>query len=41
MPHNCHQAGEVNPGGYGRIVRINITQQDRRIFVPTPYDSPS
>ncbi len=22
-------------------MRINITQQDRRIFVPTPYDSPS
>ena len=39
--NQCHQAGEVNPGGYGRIVRINITQQDRRIFVPTPYDSPS
>ena len=37
----CHQAGEVNPGDYGRIVRINITEQDRRIFVPTPYDSPS
>lgn len=37
----CHQAGEVNPGDYGRIVRINITQQDRRIFVPTPYASPS
>lgn len=37
----CHQAGEVNPGDDGRIVRINITEQDRRIFVPTPYDSPS
>lgn len=37
----CHQAGEVNPGDYGRIVRINITEQDRRIFVPTPYASPS
>ena len=37
----CHQAGAVRPGEYGRIVRINITQQDRRIFVPTPYASPS
>jgi hypothetical protein len=37
----CHQAGDVRPGEYGRIVRINITQQDRRIFVPTPYAGPS
>jgi hypothetical protein len=37
----CHPAGEVNPGDYARIVRINITEQDRRIFVPTPYASPS
>jgi len=37
----CHQAGEVNAGDYARIVRINITQQDRRSFVPTPYASPS
>jgi hypothetical protein len=37
----CHKAGGVTPGPYGRIVRINITQQDWRIFVPTPYASPS
>jgi len=37
----CHAAGKVNPGDYGRIVRINITEQNRRIFVPTPYGSPS
>lgn len=37
----CHQAGNVQPGDYGRIVRINITEQDRRIFVPTPHGSPS
>jgi hypothetical protein len=37
----CHQAGDVRPGECGRIVRINITQQDRRLFVPTPYASPS
>lgn len=37
----CHRAGGVNPGDYGRIVRIDITDQDRRIFVPTPHGSPS
>lgn len=37
----CHQAGNVQPGEYGRIVRIKITAQDRRIFVPTPHGSPS
>ncbi len=37
----CHAAGQVNPGDYGRIVRIDITEHNRRIFTPTPYDSPS
>jgi hypothetical protein len=37
----CHKSGEVTPGDYGRIIRIPITQKDRRIFVPTPYNSPS
>jgi Transposase DDE domain len=37
----CHAAGQVNPGDYGRIVRIDITAQNRRIFVPTPHGSPS
>ena len=37
----CHSAGQVQPGEYGRIVRINLTEQDRRIFTPTPYGSPS
>jgi hypothetical protein len=37
----CHASGQVNPGDYGRIVRINITEQNRRIFVPTPHGSPS
>jgi hypothetical protein len=37
----CHAAGDVNPGAYGRIVRIKITEQHRRIFVPTPHGSPS
>ena len=38
---HCHAAGQVNPGEYGRIVRIDITEQNRRIFVPTPHGSPS
>ncbi len=33
----CSSAGQVNPGDYGRIVRINITEKDRRIFTPIPY----
>jgi hypothetical protein len=37
----CHAAGQVNPGDYGRIIRIDITAQNRRIFVPTPHGSPS
>jgi hypothetical protein len=37
----CHQAGRVTPGDYGRIVRISLADHDRRIFVPTPYGSPS
>ena len=37
----CHCSGGVSPGEYGRIVRINITKENRRIFVPTPFDSPS
>lgn len=37
----CHAAGQVKPGEYGRIVRINLTERDRRIFTPTPYGSPS
>jgi hypothetical protein len=37
----CHRAGGVNPGAYGRIVRIKLDAHDRRIFVPTPHGSPS
>lgn len=37
----CSSSGQVHAGEYGRIVRINITKEDRRIFTPTPYDSPS
>lgn len=38
---HCHRIGEVTPGEYGRIVRIDITDHNRRIFVPTPHGSPS
>jgi hypothetical protein len=37
----CHQAGGVTPGAYGRIVRLKLDDHDRRIFVPTPHGSPS
>ena len=37
----CSELGQVNPIAYGRSIRINITREDRRIFTPTPYGSPS
>ena len=37
----CHEAGGVTPGAYGRIARIKLDAHDRRIFVPTPHVSPS
>ncbi len=37
----CYRQAGTRAGAYGRIVRINIKKQDRRIFTPTPYDSPS
>ena len=37
----CHRAGGVEPGEYGRIVRIDLDSHDRRIFTPTPWGSPS
>ena len=37
----CHQAGDVSPGGFGRIIRIKLSEQDRRIFTPTPHGSPA
>jgi len=37
----CHKAGNVQPGEYGRIIRVSLDQQDRRIFTPTPHGSPS
>ena len=37
----CHKVGDVQPGDYGRIIRINLDTVDRRIFTPTPHGSPS
>ena len=37
----CHRNAGVHPGDYGRIVRIKLTEQDRRIFTPTPHASPA
>ena len=37
----CYRQAGGNVGEYGRIIRINITEQNRRIFTPTPYGSPS
>jgi hypothetical protein len=37
----CSAFGQVNPGAYGRSIRINITKEDRRIFTPIPHGSPS
>ena len=37
----CHRAGGVEPGEYGRIVRIDLDKNDRHIFTPTPWGSSS
>ena len=39
--NECSAFGKVNPSANGRIVRINITKADRRIFTPTPHGNPS
>ncbi len=36
----CHRRGGVQPGDYGRIVRVPL-KTNRRIFTPTPHGSPS
>ena len=38
---DCSQLGHVTPGPYGRSIRVKITDENRRIFTPTPYDCPS
>ena len=37
----CHRAGGVEPGEYGRIVRIDLDKHYPRISTPTPWGSPS
>jgi hypothetical protein len=37
----CQRNAGVKAGDYGRVIRIDITEHDRRIFTPTPYGSPS
>ena len=37
----CYRAAGSQAGAFGRIVRIPLATQDRRIFTPTPYGSPS
>ena len=37
----CHRQGGVQPGPYGRIVRLKLTDHDRRIFTPPPHGSPT
>ena len=37
---SCHAAGGVNPGLFGRTIRVPI-DKDRRIFMPTPHGTPS
>ena len=31
----------MEPGAYGRILRIDLATHDRRLFTPTPWGSPS
>ena len=38
---SCYRAAGSQAGAFGRIVRIPLATQDRRIFTPTPYGSPS
>ena len=37
----CELGAGGHVGAYGRIVRIDLDEQDRRIFTPTPWGSPS
>lgn len=38
---SCYKNAGINVGDFGRVIRIDITKQNRRIFTPTPYGSPS
>ena len=37
----CYRGAGVKDSAYGRVVRIALADQDRRIFTPTPWGSPS
>ncbi len=37
----CLARSQSRAGPYGRIVRIRLDRMNRRIFTPTPWDSPS
>ena len=37
----CSRMAGAAPQGFGRTLRINLKQADRRIFLPTPHGSPS
>lgn len=37
----CYRGAGVQDSAYGRVVRIALADQDRRIFTPTPWGSPS
>lgn len=37
----CYKNADINVGDFGRIIRIDINEQNRRIFTPTPFGSPS
>ena len=37
----CYRGAGVKESAYGRVVRIALADQDRRIFTPTPCGSPS
>lgn len=38
---SCYKNAKVKDSNFGRIIRIDITKQNRRIFTATPYGSPS
>ena len=37
----CSKNAGINVGDFGRVIRIDITKQNRRLFTPTPHGSPS
>ena len=37
----CYRGAGVKDSAYGRVVRIALKDQDRRVFTPTPWGSPS